>query len=350
MIDTIELNDWESHKHTILELSETVTVILGQSHNGKSSIVRAFDWVQNNRPVSTSYFPRGKKKPKSIVSILKDESFISRVRTKSKNYYETKDGEFKALRSGVPVQVTDFLGMTEINLQLQKDVHYMLTDTPGVRAKRLNDIAGLSEMDKAIDAVNSMHRSVQSEYNIKTETLNELEGEYKELDWVDKAQSDYQIIIDQQQSLFELRTGFIHIETALRKVLLIKKEMDKLPNVNAIPDIETIFDRDDELIKLEIIESNIVNRLNALSEVEKRLKDINLPDEEELTILDAKLAEFSSKKQQIKDINVMIRYIDSVDDDLVVSKGVVGRLMSKEKSFMEQFDVCPFCNQSMGEK
>jgi len=69
MIDAIELKDWEGHKESVLELSDTVTVILGRSHNGKSSIIRAIDWVLNNRPVSTVYFPRGKKKPESSVSI-----------------------------------------------------------------------------------------------------------------------------------------------------------------------------------------------------------------------------------------------------------------------------------------
>jgi len=349
MIDAIEINDWESHKHSLLNLSETVTVILGQSHNGKSSIVRAFDWVQNNRPVSTVYFPRGNKKPNTIVSISKDDSFISRIRTKSKNYYETEDGEFKALRSGVPVQVTDFLGMTEINLQLQKDVHYMLTDTPGVRAKRLNDIAGLSEMDVAIDSVNKLHRAVNSEYQSKTEILNELEGEYKELDWVIEAQKEYADLLKLESKRNVLQDKLKYIQECLIKVYNTETQLMKLPDISALKKIADIFFIDDKLYDLEEKEANIKKRLKAMLEIEVQLSKGNLPTDKELLILDTKLAEIDRKERQVKTIKRAITSIHAYENNLLLSGGSILYIEGEEKEFMDKFDVCPFCNQSMGE-
>ena len=347
MIDAIELKDWEGHKESILELSDTVTVILGKSHNGKSSIVRAIDWVLNNRPVSTVYFPRGNKKPESTVSISTDEGFISRIRNKKKNYYETDDGIFTALRSGVPDEVKDFLGMTEINLQLQKDVHYMLTDTPGKRAKRLNEIAGLSEMDKAMESINKLHRAVKTQYDAKVMVLKDHKDDLHELDWVTKAEKDFEQLEKLDKKSKELSAHIDKADLVLNKIETIEYQQAQLPDTKALKPIHDINELDDHLYGLDVKIDNIKKRLRMISKLEQEIKDVNLPDDDEFQNLHTKNAELSTLKNKARRVNASVLKIDEVAYDLVLAEDEVKiRELEKDK-FMTQFTICPFCKQEM---
>lgn len=347
MIDAIELTDWEGHKHSLLELDENVTVITGKSHNGKSSIIRAIDWVLNNRPVSTAYFPRGKKKPESTVSISTEDGFISRIRNKQNNFYETDDGVFTALRSGVPDEVKDFLGMTEINLQLQKDVHFMLTDTAGKRAKQLNEIAGLSEMDTAIEKINRLHRAVNAKYDTKTTILSDLEKEYKALEWVVQAQKD----LDKALAIHVKRNEILsHIEATdlvLTNIEAIEYQQSQLPNTKAIKDIDIIKEKDDECYfmekKIEVLEK----RLKIISKLKTEIRDVNLPIPDEFVNLEVKLAVFYDVQKASVDLHTLLYTMQSFEDALEIQSNRIKKIETEKKFFMEQFEVCPFCDQEM---
>jgi len=387
MIDAIELKDWEGHKESILELSDTVTVILGKSHNGKSSIVRAIDWVLNNRPVSTVYFPRGNKKPESTVSISTDEGFISRIRNKKKNYYETDDGIFTALRSGVPDEVKDFLGMTEINLQLQKDVHYMLTDTPGKRAKRLNEIAGLSEMDKAMESINKLHRAVKTQYDAKVMVLKDHKDDLHELDWVTKAEKDFEQLEKLDKKSKELSAHIDKADFVIDKIETIRGQQNRLPDTTALKPIKVINELDDHLYGLDVKIDNIKKRLRMISKLEQEIKDVNLPDDDEFQNLHTKNAELSVLKNKCKFLNLTLNKINDISYELILAKDRINLhtknvelLVFKDKAiilneniltidnltyelgiakneikihelerdkFMDKFSICPFCKQEI---
>jgi len=347
MIDAIELTDWESHEHTLIELCDTVTVILGQSHNGKSGIIRAINWVQNNDPVSTVYFPRGKKKPNTTVSISKDDSFVSRVRNKTKNYYEMEDGEFTALRSGVPDEVKSFLGMTEINTQLQKDVHFMLTDTAGQRAKRLNDIAGLAEMDIAMSAVNSRHTKVKSIFDAKTLLLGELEEKHSNLKWVLDAEKEFDVLQEIDAENAKRYEEIEQLTSFLSTLQSIDEQLQKLPDPKIKDEIEEIFKIDDHLYNLELEEEEIEKRIKTYTDCKNALNDIRLPDDSELLNLNAKSAEFGRLKQDITDIKSAIQIAAAIEQECVVKDKEILAVQQEETDFLASFSVCPFCAKPM---
>lgn len=349
MIDAIELSDWEGHKESLLEFSDTVTVILGKSHNGKSSIIRGFDWILNNRPVSTAYFPRGKKNPESNVSISTEDGFISRIRNKKKNFYETEDGVFTALRTGVPDEVKDFLGMTEINIQLQKDVHYMLTDTPGKRAKRLNEIAGLSEMDDALEKVNKFHRLVKSQYDAKTIILNGYENDHKELEWIEKAKVEFDKLLALDKTHKDMLKHIESVDRILNNIETIEYQQSQLPDTKAIKDIDAIKVVDDSLYSIDWKVEEIEKRLKTISKLKTEISRVNLPADTEMTNLDTNAAELDSKIKVIATLKQSIRKINSLIDDSVLSNDTVQAIKTDKTIFKNSFDICPFCRQEIEE-
>ena len=55
MINTLQIEGFQSHDSTEIELSKGVNVIIGSSDSGKSSIIRACKWAFQNRPQSDSF-------------------------------------------------------------------------------------------------------------------------------------------------------------------------------------------------------------------------------------------------------------------------------------------------------
>jgi exonuclease SbcC len=50
MIDSLSIQNFQSHEKTELEFDEGINIIIGQSDSGKSAILRALNWVVNNKP------------------------------------------------------------------------------------------------------------------------------------------------------------------------------------------------------------------------------------------------------------------------------------------------------------
>ena len=56
-IKKIILENFQSHKYSVIELNEELNVIVGPSDSGKSAIIRGLKWALYNEP-SGDYFIR----------------------------------------------------------------------------------------------------------------------------------------------------------------------------------------------------------------------------------------------------------------------------------------------------
>lgn len=73
MIKQININNFQSHKNTSIELHENINVITGLSDSGKSGFIRAIDSIVRKAP----FYPKYGSKS-GDVEIIKDTSIISR--------------------------------------------------------------------------------------------------------------------------------------------------------------------------------------------------------------------------------------------------------------------------------
>ena len=55
MIDKIKIQNYQSHENTELELSPGINVIIGETDRGKTSILRALNWMFSNRPLGEGF-------------------------------------------------------------------------------------------------------------------------------------------------------------------------------------------------------------------------------------------------------------------------------------------------------
>lgn len=341
----MQLYDWESHADSRFDLCDGLNVVIGLSHEGKSGFVRSIDWVVNNNPIGTSYFPRGVTNPNTIVSAeFSDDSFITRNRSSRKNVYETEDGEFSALKSGVPEQVSEIFNMTELNIQLQKDVHFMLTESPGKRAKMLNEVAGLSEMDKAIDSANKLYRSTKSEYDSLTVQLSDKESKRDELSWLDKADEEFAELEKANSAVEALTDKYNKIYSVLNKIEEIDRKISELPPVDALVELEVLFSKNKKIEELNRKYNELVKRVDALIVIENAINDITLPDDNEIAKIEAVSAQIAAKENRKGAIRAAISKITVIDANIVKMDKTVSELSNQLTEYVQSYDICPFCN------
>jgi DNA repair protein SbcC/Rad50 len=160
MLKSISSYNFQSHKSTIIDFCDGLNVITGSSDSGKSSVIRAFRWVYENRPSGDSIKNWDSKKEDEVsVGIQLSEGSVCKERINGKVKYllDTEKGsyEFEAIRSDVPQEIIEFFNLSEYNIQTQHDPYFLLNDSPGEVAKKLNSLVGLDIIDTIFKNLNS---------------------------------------------------------------------------------------------------------------------------------------------------------------------------------------------------
>jgi len=192
MIETVEVENFQSHKHTTINLSPGVNVFKGRSHSGKSSIVRAIRWNLLNKPRGSHFMSHfsGSKEVTSVgLQFMGDEYTIRERRGVALNGYDSSVGTFAAMRSDVPEEIQDITKMNEINIQTQGDPYFMLNKTAGQVAKELNQLVGLDIIDNTLGRLNRVENEAGAKLNVLEDQLDKDEEELTGLDFVDDLDS-----------------------------------------------------------------------------------------------------------------------------------------------------------------
>ena len=150
MIEVLKLKNFQSHEKSSLEFCGGVNCIVGSSDSGKTALLRALNWVINNRPTGDSF--RSHWGGDTVVDIMLDEQLIRRERTKKTNLYlidsayDPKE-EFKAFGTDVPEEVTKVLNFSSLNFQNQMDAPFLLSSGAGEVVRYLNQVVDLDVID-----------------------------------------------------------------------------------------------------------------------------------------------------------------------------------------------------------
>ena len=117
-IRSINLQNFQSHKDTHLELSAGVNAIIGPSDSGKTAILRALRWAAWNKPSGDAL--RSSWGGDTVVCVEVDEQGqqVVRSRTDKENLYQVGDMELRAFGADVPSPVAVPLRIASISLSI----------------------------------------------------------------------------------------------------------------------------------------------------------------------------------------------------------------------------------------
>lgn len=193
-ITSVEIKNFQSHENTKVDFTNGLNVIVGESNNGKTSILRAILWAVDNVPLGTDFIMAGKNDC-SVTIYYSDGSYIRRTRTvKSTGTYECgyidEHGNFvepsySGFTNAVPVEIDNIHQMpkvsitkdieTHLNVMSQLEGPFLITDSPQNRASAIGRLTGVHIADAAINLVNTQMRADNADIKSATTEISELD-------------------------------------------------------------------------------------------------------------------------------------------------------------------------------
>ena len=82
MLKSLKIRNFESHRNTQLNFHPGVNVIVGESDQGKTAILRALEWVLFNRPLGEDIKSNWLEDINTYVQVEFDDGILKRKRTK----------------------------------------------------------------------------------------------------------------------------------------------------------------------------------------------------------------------------------------------------------------------------
>lgn len=397
MINKIKIKNFQSHKDTTIPLDKGINAIVGQSDNGKTSIIRALLWARYNQPAGDAYVAKwarnekGKQTKQTSVTIEKGGSTLVKGKGGDLTGYDIEGKLFTALgKGGVPEQVDDFFNMSSVNIQSQMDTPFLIGDTPTEKAKFLNSIVDMSEIDLYLSKAEGKKRGNSKKIKNLTsevEGLKEqltvytpLEEVKKLVGRVEKIQARTEAKRGQITALADSITNYTTLRESLKKGVKIAKLEKVLTSLEGVSKearekreegvtLTTSIEKRGELQEviekgesLEVLESLLVN----ISNVHNKLQ---VHKQKEQKPLEQSIKQYKEQTQALKGINKvgliegLIDYITNIKEQLkgkgesyaTLKKSVrqykdntdaVGRLEKRLTSLIRQLpDTCPTCNQ-----
>ena len=351
MIEYIEIENFQSHTDTRIDLSEGITAITGLSMNGKTAIKRAFEWLRKNRPLGFRFNHRYGNGPTKvevgvdghIVSYLKSNSPIDSEGNKSAykiKYPDGKEDYFTVFGSNVPEEVSSLLGISDISIQDQLDAYLLVISSSGEIAKTINKITGIDIGDKWVKEIRDLLKDIKRE-------SSKLEGE---IVFIQRDIQKYEGVDDLYR---EIQAGMI-LESEYK--MDIEKNNSIVDYINSYRSAEqwrrTTFD---ELSPLESLLNEYEYVVKEISSIEEKTSDINsamLTGEaanEVQSALDlllpdlAKLEEINSIKEKMTGLKEDIRLHKSKVDLFGLAKEQFEEGRRKLEEALRAKGICGLC-------
>lgn len=273
MIEILRLRNFQAHEDLLIQLGP-ITVIKGESDRGKSSIIRAIGWVLFNDLRGDSFIRNGAEWTKVYLRV--DGKTLLRQRGKH-NLYKLDGETFKAFGAGaVPDPIKRLLNVSEVNLQTQHENPFWVMDSPGQVSKKLNDLANLEIMDRALAATSSRIRKTKSQQEVLLEEKTQIQKAIKESKWIVETDADLQTAMSLHAEYLECRSKIDAIRAIVgefKQNVIRRKRASEIASQGL--ELSNIWQR------YNAIDRNLTKLQNLVSEL-KNAKPIKVPDVTEL--------------------------------------------------------------------
>jgi len=286
-ISKIKINNFQSHQQTEIDLVDGLNLITGTSDSGKSAVVRAITWLLQGRPSGDVHNWNTDKKDPVLVRIdyPVDHSDVSEIGVgkkregSSSSYFIDCDldvAEYNVVGRDIPEEVKKALNLSEINIQTQHDPYFLLNDSSGEIARKLNEYVGLDVIDKVFKFLNS--KTLATKEGIRKEDQNgkALQEQIDNLQWIDPVKKTTDEL---HEKMCAARQTRIWIDTVTAIVKMVAEIDIQIKEVAPILKMEKMTAQ---------LESNIAayhqraDRYNAVFDMIHVLRDINRDIEAEM--------------------------------------------------------------------
>ena len=321
----IELENFQSHKSTIINLDGGFVCIAGRTRSGKSSVLRALNFMFND-VWSDSFIRTGEKSVKVSVTL---DNGIKVIREKGNGLNKitviNPDGtskEFNNFGIQAPVEVKNILGIfpltidndysENINIHMQDDPHFLITKSAPMKTKFINRLTRLHIIDSVnrgitkdlqdatkniekfdndiqnLKQVMSKYNSLESKKLFYTDLKNKLSSLIKSVEIINLKYDKLFILATKSAEYIRMKTIYDKRKHIIRKVSGVQGLIKSYDRVNTLLLLyakklhyERLLDKQNKLLKLyntvkdKIETENELNRFESLNVNLKQLNDLN---------------------------------------------------------------------------
>ena len=229
MLKKLQINNFQSWRDGKFEFSPRTNFFIGPSDSGKSAVVRALEWVKNNRPLGDGNRRTGTKKPFSAKLVSGENTF--EIERKLKTQYKFNGEELNAVGKSVPEEISVPLNLSDINIQGQHDNYFLLSKSPGEVAKYLNKIVNLEQIDSTMLHANRRISGIDGEIVTVNKAIAALKTELESYEWVDEADRELSDLEELEKGITESTksaTGLKMLLDSMSNDVLSLESFDKI--------------------------------------------------------------------------------------------------------------------------
>lgn len=270
MIETLHINNFQSHKNTVLKFDKGVNIIVGKSDSGKSAIIRALNWIITNRPLSNDFFSHGVNECSTLLTFHdKKIPNIFRIKNKKENTYYVDNDPLKAIGTDVPKEVQTLLNMSEINFQKQLDLPFLISNTAGDVGRFLNRIVNIDQIDTTLKKIESVRRETLRNIDHSSDRIDILTKKLSVYDYVPEFEKKVEDVVPLIKSVEYLTDAYNKIKGLHEKIQAAEKAIKKLSYIEKDnKKIKRLLNQAEELETKQIAYETIIFKLKQIKDTQ----------------------------------------------------------------------------------
>lgn len=349
MIRRIQVQNFQNHERSVLDLAAHVNVISGPSDNGKSAIVRALRWVIENKPLGDSFCRTGTKDTSVLIDM--GDVCVERFRNGRNNGYRMGEETFLATKGTVPTEIAAALDIAPPCLQNQTDPYYLLSLSPGEVARHLSQLADLSDIDAAIRKANSLIGKTQVEAKFAETEIASLESKLKDSEHLDAIE----VVLRRVGTALERSEAklgkWADLDALHDETYATEEAFAALPSFvgaeGVIADLKEALAEDTGRRGVHVALTQLRNQvrtseqnLQTAAAVEKKLGDHLTPLIEAIKAHTDKVSDQQGLAQHCTNIDIIAKQVKQADDAVAIIEKELAALRGT-------LDTCPTCGATM---
>lgn len=259
-ISKVNIKNFQSHEDTTVEFDGGLNIIVGESNNGKTSILRAIMWAIDNQPLGTDFIMAGKNDCEVTVE-YDDGTFITRGRTlKDTGYYKIgyidengvmQTAEYRGFTNAIPIQIINTHQMpkvsiakdieTHLNVVSQLDPPFLITASPVSKASAVGRITGTHVLDAGVKDCNKTIQGNKKTAKVYSDTITEKDTELHALpdvDMMEQISTAYKTILSTVETMYDTIAKIHSYQDMIKdqedKIALWSKELQLKKSVASI--------------------------------------------------------------------------------------------------------------------
>lgn len=348
MIKSVTIENFQSHKHTHVDLVGGTNVIIGESDAGKSAVFRAINWVVSNRPLGDAYRSEWGGETRVVIETT-DGHTVTRIKGPSRNQYVVNGKVLTAFGSEVPTEVTEVLRVDADSVQSQMDPPFLLSETPGEAARMLNRAASIEDIDLAITNLKREHSRLDRLIRYRSDEVKGHEEQMKEYSDVDR-------LDEKVASIEELDSIFHEMNERTNRLQTILDNHDRIRS--AISDMRYLDDVEDDMegledmaSMLEVLDDDYRRRVQVVERAEKII-----PQLEDSAYLQPAVSVLQTAQTMFEDYKAIAREKNALERLFTHGLKASETIADMDKSIIDLRtelteitpDTCPLCGGLWG--